>query len=285
MAKVLEALIAKGRRAKRPREQKEVSFGLADLSTHPELHERMVKKGAVKSLIQLLTTSQDAEAQRFSALALANCASAVFNRVAMVAEGTLEPLILYVREEESDLIGRQYCAMCIGNLAAEPENHEEIVKLEAIDSLMILLRTEDVESGRYAAFALSNLAANANHRQQIVDEGGPEALVALACCEDLNAQRQALSALRGVCISPQYRELVVRQGIMDPLVLMARTEEIAVLREVASAINALTSMEANKMEICDRAISTIIAMLLSGDTEVERHATCAVANLMENVSS
>ena len=245
----------------------------------------MVKKGAVKSLLQLMDpkASQDAEAQRFAALALANCASAVFNRVAMVAEGTLEPLILYVREEESDLIGRQYCAMCIGNLAAEPENHEEVVKLEAIDSLMILLRTEDVESGRYAAFALSNLAANANHRQQIVDEGGPEALVALACCEDLNAQRQALAALRGICISPQYRELVVRQGIMDPLVLMARTDEIEVLREVASAINALTSMDPNKMEICDRAISTIIAMLLSGDTEVERHSTCAVANLMENV--
>lgn len=34
MAKVLEALIAKGRRAKRPQEQKEIAFGLADLSTH-----------------------------------------------------------------------------------------------------------------------------------------------------------------------------------------------------------------------------------------------------------
>ncbi len=34
MAKVLEALIAKGRRARRPPEQKEVAFGLADLSTH-----------------------------------------------------------------------------------------------------------------------------------------------------------------------------------------------------------------------------------------------------------
>jgi hypothetical protein len=33
---VLEALIAKGRRARRPREQKEVAFGLADLSTHRE---------------------------------------------------------------------------------------------------------------------------------------------------------------------------------------------------------------------------------------------------------
>jgi hypothetical protein len=37
MAKVLESLIAKGRRARRPREQKEVAFGLADLSTHGKL--------------------------------------------------------------------------------------------------------------------------------------------------------------------------------------------------------------------------------------------------------
>ena len=34
MAKELESLIAKGRRAKRPPEQKEVAFGLADLSTY-----------------------------------------------------------------------------------------------------------------------------------------------------------------------------------------------------------------------------------------------------------
>jgi hypothetical protein len=34
MAKVVEALIAKGRRARRPREQKEIAFGLADISTH-----------------------------------------------------------------------------------------------------------------------------------------------------------------------------------------------------------------------------------------------------------
>ena len=61
---------------------------------------------------------------------------AVFNRIPIVAEGTLEPLISYVKDEDSDLIGRQYCAMCLGNLAAEPENHEEMVKLECIDALM-----------------------------------------------------------------------------------------------------------------------------------------------------
>jgi hypothetical protein len=37
MAKVLEALISKGRRVRRAVEQKEVAFGLADLSTHGNL--------------------------------------------------------------------------------------------------------------------------------------------------------------------------------------------------------------------------------------------------------
>ena len=63
--------------------------------------------------------------------------------------------------------------------------------------------------------------------------------------------------------------------------LMARTDEIEVLREVSAALNCLSSVEENKMEICDRSISTIIAMLLSGDVETERHACCSVANLVE----
>ena len=29
-------------------------------------------------------------------------------------------------------MGRQYCAMALGNLAAEPENHEDIVKVRNV---------------------------------------------------------------------------------------------------------------------------------------------------------
>jgi hypothetical protein len=130
MAKVLEALIAKGRRVRRPREQKEVAFGLCDLSTHEELHERIVKKGGIKSLVTLLNGSSDNEAQRFAALALANVASAPFNRLPIVEEGVVTFLVEYTANEAHDLIARQYCAMAIGNLAAEPESHLEIVKCE-----------------------------------------------------------------------------------------------------------------------------------------------------------
>ena len=64
MSKLLEMLVARGRRDRRPREQREVAFGLADMSTHPEVHIRMVQKGGVKTLIHLISNSKDEEAQR-----------------------------------------------------------------------------------------------------------------------------------------------------------------------------------------------------------------------------
>lgn len=267
MAKVLEALIAKGRRVRRPREQKEVAFGLADLSTHEELHDRIVKKGGIRSLLELLRRSQDAEAQRFSALCIANCASAVFTRTKIADDGALEPMISLIKDDDADMIVRQYCAMALGNLAAEPGNHDEIVKLDGISSLVALIKAGDVESGRYAAFALSNLAANANLREQVVQSGAVPAIVALACCEDFNVQRQALSCIRGLCITPAYRIQVVRDGFLDPLVLMARSDDYSLLREVSAALNCLSSMEENKMEIVDRAIANTISMMMCGDPE------------------
>lgn len=73
-----------------------------------------------------------------------------------------------------------------------------------------------------------------------------------------------MAALRGLCISPEYRAVVVREGILDPLVLMSRSEEISVLREVAASLNNLSSIEENKLEISDRAMCTIIGLMLSG---------------------
>jgi hypothetical protein len=54
-----------------------------------------------------------------------------------------------------------------------------------------------------------------------------------------------------------------------------------VLREVSAALNNLSSVEENKAEVADRAMNTIIGLMLSGDHIIERHAVCAAANLME----
>lgn len=106
MAKELEGLIAKARRCKRPADQVSCAFGLADLSTRREssehnfffteqhlkkkiqtptatMHEKLVRKGGVSSILTLLKDTQDAQCMRLSCLALANVASHAITRLAM----------------------------------------------------------------------------------------------------------------------------------------------------------------------------------------------------------
>ena len=52
------------------------------------------------------------------------------------------------RHKDVDLICRQYCAMCLGNLACEPDNHAGLMAAGVVGACMTLMRTEDMESGR-----------------------------------------------------------------------------------------------------------------------------------------
>ena len=83
------------------------------------------------------------------------------------------------------------------------------------------------------------------------------------------------------------------------LLSSARSEENELIREVVSSFNCLSSVEENKIEVAERAMCTIIGMMLSGnlfindnilhvlisiilgDVIIERHAVCTAANLME----
>ena len=57
MSKVLESLVARGRRVRNFRESREITYGLADLSTNHDVHERLVKKGGVETLVNILILS------------------------------------------------------------------------------------------------------------------------------------------------------------------------------------------------------------------------------------
>ena len=284
--KVLESLVARGRRVRNFRETREVTFGLADLSTHAELHERIVKKGGVETLVNILITAQDAEAQQFAALAIANTAATKSLCSEIVTlDGVVAGLVQYVGNEEADSIGRQYSALAIGNLLAEPATHETIVEAKCVDALITMLRNccsvHEFDASKYAAFALANITSSCQYHSQIVEGGGIEVLVALACCEDIETQRQSLASVRGLCTTVENRKLLLQKGILDPLILMSRSNNNEMVQEVAAVLNCLSSQEENKEEISYRAISTLISMLVSGDDVVERNSCCAIANLLE----
>ena len=285
----LEATIARGRRVRTPAAQREVAFALASASPNVESHEPLTQKGGIRTLVHLLTQSQDDEVQRFAILALANTSVTALYRLQIANEANaLENLVSYLSHEATDRIGKQYCAMAIGNLAANVGNHEAIAKYGGIPALVSILvaaaKDQSMDVGRYAAFALANLvAASANHRKEAVDCGAIEPLIIFACANKGAVQHQALAALRGICIAPEYRTRVVQMGILDPLILMARSDNRDLRRAVASTLNCLSTMDDNKNEVADRALSTIISLLLTNDDGVEADACCAIANLVEVV--
>ena len=205
------------------RETREITFGLADLSTHPDVHERLVKKGGIETLVNILVTAQDAEAQQFAALAVANTAAtkALCNDIVKL-DRVIAGLVQYVGNEQADAIGRQYSAMAIGNMLAEPATHEAIVEAGCIDALITMMTNcvdaRELESGKYAAFAIANIASNCQcHKQLVEGSASIELLVALACCEDPDTQRQSLAAVRGLCTTTANRQTVLQKGILDPL--------------------------------------------------------------------
>lgn len=62
-----------------------------------------------------------------------------FNRSRMASEGTIPIIIDYMKNQSNDIVARQYCAMTLGNLAAEPENHMEIVKSDGKPVVILFL--------------------------------------------------------------------------------------------------------------------------------------------------
>lgn len=287
MACNLEGLIAKGRRVTHIREQREVAFGLADLSTHSELHERIVLKGGIKTLLHILNHSRDLEAQRFAVLAMANItASSHVVRVNMTQdEKVVFYLLEFMKSEENDTIAKQYCAMAIGNLAVSRETHSIVMESYGISILVAFLRfgtnDQNYETTQYAAFALSNLASNEICCKEMTNLGALESLVLAACFDDTDVQRHALTALRGICNHSNYHSEAISVGILDPLILLARSVEINISHDVAALLNCLSSTVGIRMAISDRAASSILHLSLSKETLTKRHATCAIANLTE----
>ena len=51
-----------------------------------------------------------------------------FNRLRIAREGAIQIMVEYIQSDERDIAAKKYCAMALGNLAGEPDNHLEIVK-------------------------------------------------------------------------------------------------------------------------------------------------------------
>ena len=108
-----------------------------------------------------------------------------------------------------DIKARQHAVFAVGNLCANTDNCEAIVKSGALKTLITY------------AFPSTDTSTN--------------------------VQFQAVAALRGIATHPALRMQIVREGGLEPLALSAKSPSIEVQRETAACLANLALVEENKV--------------------------------------
>lgn len=99
--------------------------------------------------------------------------------------------------------------MALGNIAANEGNHPQLVARGAIQTLVALSKSPEVDVREYAGFALANLASNADYLDAIGAKGGIGPLVKLAGSANVHTQASSETVGRemahvkreqGVCV-------------------------------------------------------------------------------------
>ena len=107
--------------------QRRASDKLAKLASDPEAHSRLVKAGGVRELITL-AFSNDEHVQRKTAMALADLAEAEANRIVMILEGGLMPIVGTLLRSETGQV-RDDASRCLQQLAIAERAHLHDLRL------------------------------------------------------------------------------------------------------------------------------------------------------------
>tara|TARA_B100000780_G_C20821755_1_gene326497 strand:+ start:124 stop:576 length:453 start_codon:yes stop_codon:yes gene_type:complete len=144
---------------------------LRGLAVDAHLRPDIVDKGALPPLLRL-ANSEDVEVQQevlscLCNLSLSGCISAEHSQ--FIAAVDVRKLVSFLCS--ADTTYRLFGAVTLGNLASKEEHHEEIIGKGALEPLITISNSADLETQRCIAYALCNLASNEDNRRSLVTEG------------------------------------------------------------------------------------------------------------------
>ena len=120
---------------------------------------------------------------------------------------------------------RLFGATALGNVATSPLLQPKLMAAGALDLLITVANSSDLETQRCAAYAIGNLATDYSLRAKVVATGGLPALISLACSEDASDQKAATATLRGFTASPLTRTIMVDAGVLDAMSSAAQCQD------------------------------------------------------------
>ncbi|KAF1331179.1 Vacuolar protein, partial [Globisporangium splendens] len=164
----------------------------------------------------------------------------------------------------------------------------------ALEPLILLLQSDDIEILREVCAALCNLSTSEETKYEIAKSGAVPPLIAHAQSEDMDLARQSCATLANLTEVEENQEKICLDGGVQPLIAMMRSQFVEVQREAGRALGNLSAIQRNHDEITwypsesgllgftllrSNALRYISAFTQDEDTMTQRFGTLAIGNI------
>ncbi|ANB15280.1 protein anchor VAC8 [Sugiyamaella lignohabitans] len=195
--------------------------------------------------------------------------------VNLFSDGPLKALTTLVYSDNLDL--QRSAALAFAEIT---EKYIRPVSREALEPILLLLQSSDVEIQRAAGAALGNLAVNNENKRLVVEMGGLEPLIRQMMSPNVEVQCNAVGCMTNLATHEDNKAKIARSGALMPLTKLAKSKDIRVQRNATGALLNMTHSDENRQELVNAgAIPVLVSLLSSKDADVQYYCTTALSNI------
>ncbi|CAI7852381.1 unnamed protein product [Closterium sp. NIES-54] len=195
----------------------EAITALLNLSIHPKSRALMPFLGVIPHLIRVAGSAESMSARETAAATLFSLSAEDENKVMMIDEGAVPPLLELLNESACSEQGRRDACKALFNLSMLNSKRQELIDAGAVPSLLGLLSEPASALAEKAMAALSNLASEADGRAAIMEDedDGLGALVEVLETGTLRGREFAVAALWQIASNnEEHRRLILGEALL-----------------------------------------------------------------------
>ena len=177
------------------------AMAISNLATNRSVQARLVEEGAIDPLFLIVSQreEEDGEARRYAFSALSNISSCKSHHSVLLGCDIVLQSLIFLKNSDTQLVSS--AALCLSNLASNPESHEVLRASDSFKEMEKYLHHGQRHMQLRAASFIRGVSTSTVLRSSLIQPSMIKTLLKLAIWEDVEIQREVLAALCNLSLS------------------------------------------------------------------------------------
>jgi hypothetical protein len=243
--------------------------------------EQLVVHGALPMVLQMANGTNDVDTQRQALLALVNLAASERNHPTLFAKGIMR--IVNTAFSSMDIDCREYGAFIVANMCSNPDYLANIGANGGIPPLMMLTKSENINTLCIAIAALRRLAKSEENWNALIEAGVLDSLASAGFSTELEVQKEVAACICSLSLSAAHRVEIAYKCIRA-IVQLSSVANLEVARQaVGSMANLAEEVDTHEYIARANGGKCLTALEHHKSLDIQREATRGIANLLSSL--